>query len=87
MKLANEFSRILTEWLGTETIAEINRLNEGEDKTCCHSHDFCDSNMAMNEAFLALYGRDISIQSQKDTDLVNKAWTIAKNNKFSYENI
>lgn len=83
--LANEFSKVLHEWLGTEKIVEINLLNEGEDKTCCHSHDFCDSNEAMAEAFIALYGRNISVRSQRDTDLVNNAWALAKNNKFRYE--
>ena len=49
--LAAEFSRILREWLGGVRMSEVNRRNQEEtNPKGCHSHDFCDANMAMHEA-------------------------------------
>lgn len=83
--LAIEFSKILHEWLGQDVIDKINILNKKEEsENICHSHDFCDANEALNEAFLSLFGRDIVIQSEEDTRLCNEAWNLAKANEFDF---
>ena len=58
-KLANQFIFVIGEWLTPEEIAEVNRLNAGEEITVCHTHDFCDANMAMDAAFQTVVGHSI----------------------------
>jgi hypothetical protein len=71
-------------------------LNASEtDKSICHSHDFCDANMAMDEAFTKVLGRqyvffndeepETEKQNEIDADLINAAWSMAKANKFYAE--
>ena len=56
-KLAREFSATLREWLRPDELAEVVERNRAEtDSYICHSHDFCDPNMAMLEAMEAVVG-------------------------------
>ena len=49
--LAREFSATLREWLRPDELAEVVDRNRAEtDNYICHSHDFCDANMAMFQA-------------------------------------
>ena len=49
--LAREFSATLREWLRPDELAEVVDRNRAEtDSYICHSHDFCDANMAMFQA-------------------------------------
>ncbi len=83
MKLSIEFSKILREWLGAEVIQQINKLNETEDNlSICHSHDFCDANLAMAEAFEKVHGEKPEINSDKSIEKWNSAWKEAILNKF-----
>ena len=45
--------------------------------------DYCDANMAMFEAFTAVYYRDPDMTSQPDLDLMNAAWDETKANGFA----
>jgi hypothetical protein len=48
---------------------------------CCASHDFCDANMPMAEAFAAVMGRPFVTDTgiaDADLTLVNAAWDIAR---------
>jgi len=81
-ELANEFSRILTKQLGTEIIGDINWLNETSPPHICASHNFCDANEIMAEAFEKIVGVELNIQLEEHKTLWNQAWTLAKNNKF-----
>ena len=51
--VAAMFSAVLREWLTDEEMDEVvlHNANELKDSDCCASHDFCDANMAMDEAF------------------------------------
>ena len=93
--LAIEFSNVLKSWLTPEQMAEINILNEGYKITnpnCCATGDFCDSNMAMDEAFTKIMGREFTFNSDEEPELEqlatedqalwNESWGIAKENKF-----
>jgi len=58
--LAKEFSKLLREELSNKEIVELNRRNidyrlQGF-KGICASHEFCDSNMTMDEAFENTFG-------------------------------
>ena len=92
--LAKEFSRVLNSWI-PEKIFEVNLRNKEASyklNNCCASHDFCDANMAMDEAFQKVMQREFVFfndeypeteqQNEDDTDLINAAWNLAKENDF-----
>lgn len=82
--LAVEFSKILRAWLGPNRMKQVIEKNATpEYADCCASHDYCDANEAMDEAFVHLRGKGMSVQNKKDVDLFNRAWGIAKANKFA----
>jgi hypothetical protein len=92
--LAQKFSKVLREWLTPEQMLDVVRLNKDEaDKGICHSHDYCDANEAMNEAFKYFMGRDCYLpgdaeevgEKAVDEDMAawNAAWEIAKRSGFS----
>lgn len=93
-RLAVEFSRILREWL-TEELAEVVRLNAAEpDKSgVCHSHDYCDANQAMLDAWEVVFGKGevpacirehkTDAEENHDDAIWNAAWTMAKEKGFS----
>lgn len=74
--LAKAFSAKLTERIGEELRIVVARNCSEKDSSICHSHDFCDANVAMIEVFeehgLTFY----------NIDLFNKAWNKAKANNF-----
>jgi hypothetical protein len=87
--LAKEFSRILQECFMPALLKQAIARNEtAEYKRACATHDFCNANLAMDEAFENLGWKGIS-DFETDSpeqvaamDLWNKAWDYAKANKF-----
>lgn len=83
--IAKEFARILRSWATDGEWKTMLEENAAEDSaSICHSHDFCDANMAMDEAF-----RNLGVDPQKiwgddwasnedAAKLWNDAWSIAK---------
>jgi len=58
---------------------EMRRLNAVESNPAiCHSHDFCDANMSMLEAFQYVMDRTARLSDQADIDMINAAWEHAK---------
>lgn len=96
--LARSFADHLRDHLDTKEFNEAIRLNEADPDSAsgkvCHSHDFCDANMVMFDAFKEAIGRSMYMpwdveagrckeaDLQIDLDLCNEAWTIAKVNRF-----
>lgn len=81
--LSAEFSKVIREWLTEEELQKAIELNNSEKyKNCCATHDFCDPNEAMLQAFEKVQGRELNFQSEEDSILVDQAWTKAKENKF-----
>jgi uncharacterized protein (UPF0179 family) len=81
------FINALCQWLDSDKIAEVVRLNsEDADKSSCHSHDFCDANQAMINA-LARFSLDFCGQDEAQCSLINKAWDLAKAAKFDVNNV
>ncbi len=84
--LAAEFSTILHDWLGAVKMRTVAARNRTPAYTrCCASHDFCDANMAMLEAYSNLSGiadNDIDLQDDATLDAINAAWDLAKRNGF-----
>ena len=62
-------------------IDAVNRLN-GLDAPVCASHDHCDANMPMGEAFARVMGREMEASSPSDAALWRQAWAIAKAEGF-----
>jgi hypothetical protein len=96
--LAREFSRVLTEWLTPAEMADVNAKNAAEyNPIICHSHDYCDANMAMDEAFSRAFGYSPLDDAHRDpaddgmtaenVDLINSAWDIAKALEFNADKI
>jgi len=84
IKLADTFSEILNEWI-PEKLYEVNLRNKEVSYTehgCCATHDFCDPNQAMVDAFVKVFGKEPSTKNQKHNMLIDNAWTVAKTAQF-----
>lgn len=84
-RLAVEFSATLHRWLGKKKMRHVVALNATLRRQgimdACASGDFCDSNMAMLEAWSNLTGvrqSMIHIHAQWVQDTINEAWRLAK---------
>ena len=85
IKIANKFSSILREWLTTEELNEINNKNTEYKKgigTWCATHEYCDPNQGMINAFAYFGIVDIDFENEKHINLINDAWKLASDNKF-----
>src|SRR3972149_3384059 len=84
--VAREFSRLLLAEIGNKKFREVVKRNKLEkDKGICHSHDFCDANMVMQDAF-KIIGMNLErdypdmLQNQVIVKMWNAAWDMAKKN-------
>jgi len=89
-RLSDAFTGVLREWLTEDQFAEMRSKNVAyvvEDASVCASHDYCDANMAMAEAFEKVVGREMALGEETpeaasaqeiDLKLVNAAWDDAK---------
>jgi hypothetical protein len=68
--------------LKPEEVNEINLQNEEVCEYVCASHNFCDSNMAMAEAFKNVFKQEHNIHSDEENKLWCNAWDEAKSNRF-----
>jgi hypothetical protein len=83
-ELANEFSNVINRWLSTKELKEIRKRNKTQEYDgVCASHDFCDANMAMYEAWCGVIGREPNFAADADIKLWNAAWDIAKKSGFA----
>lgn len=77
--IAAEFTARLGSVLTCREWSAMLKRNSAEPcPNVCHSHDFCDANEPMAEAFRIITGRDIDPQSDIDAALWSDAWSIAK---------
>jgi len=86
--LAKEFSKLIFEYIGKDKLLRVVELNKTEENdTTCHSHDFCDANVFIADAF-KIYGIDPEndfgefLQDDNCIDIWNSAWNLAKENDF-----
>lgn len=83
--IADKFSKNLIDSLDDHEIQSIIQLNNTEHySTCCATHNYCDANMPMSDAFEEVVGREINLQSEEDIMLWNMAWKRARDNDFYY---
>lgn len=101
-KLAKKFSALLKVAIGDKKMQKVvaDNSKEKEDSGICHSGDYCDSNMVMDDAFKSALKLDLSNdwpyfpgrgldKPNSDEGLLiqlwNKAWNLAKKNHFYYK--
>lgn len=78
-RIADEFGGLLIKAIGAGKYSEVLKLNQAEGaRGVCHSHDFCDANEVMAEAFAIAIGRPINLQDARDRDLWNDGWNVWK---------
>ena len=83
LALSRAFIAVINEWLTPKEIRLVVRRNRiNADPLSCATHDFCDANMAMFEAYVKTFGREPELQSDADMALMNRAWDLAKDAQF-----
>ena len=87
-QLADAFAAVLRTWLTADEITAIDAANRAEDpaRNICHSHDYCDANMAMWEAFEDVVGRE-PVDGEPDDTLWVDAWNVAQERGFAAQTL
>lgn len=84
-KIARKFREIVSADL-SEHLEEIDRINRERNDDTCATHDYCDANMLMLDAFELIhepfFGED-GHSSEAHMRLWGEAWGIAKRTGFS----
>lgn len=83
--LGATFRSIIRQWLTQEQRLQVDAANDTKTDNSCATHNYCDSNMAMLEAFVAVHGREPVLQSDADIGLMNEAWGWAIDANFADE--
>lgn len=79
-KTARTFSEVLLHAVGAQTLKTIIEKNDKElDPSICHSNDFIDANMAMDQAMKLVRIKEDSSRGQI---VWNRAWDLAKKRRF-----
>lgn len=81
--IARQFCTNIQEALTRDQFWQMIERNKCEsDNRICHSHDFCDANVLLAEAFAKVMKRELDTQSDADLRLWSEAWAIAKEADF-----
>lgn len=81
--VASKFCELLRAQIGDAGVREAARRNKAEKSPdVCHSHDFCDANMVMADAFELVMKTVFDPQDQAQATLFNKAWDLAAGLNF-----
>ena len=82
--IGERFANVLAGWLKHSQWEEMRRVNVANvGDSDCASHDFCDANEAMSEAFMSVTGREINGDNEADCLLWNDAWSFAKRTRLT----
>lgn len=83
-RLSSAFCEVLEHHLSRANIERAIELNRAEKNAdVCHTHDFCDANMTMLEAWEWCFNRDFDANNDKDLEVWNAAWDLAKKCEFN----
>jgi hypothetical protein len=81
--IARQFCRELQRLIGTKKLALAARRNQlNPNKAVCHTHDFCDANVAMDAAFKVVTGRNASLRGTLTNVVWQQAWALARAARF-----
>lgn len=78
-KLSDSFRKVIQEHLLPDEIAKVNEENMFARDGICATHDYCDANIKMHEAFVQAFGRE---PGDADMKLWGDAWSLAKDRGF-----
>lgn len=84
-RIARQFCHLVRDELSKDEVAQVIERNKQNPESECATHDFCDANVLMAEAFERAMDRSMRLESQVDMALVNGAWGIAKARHFKPE--
>lgn len=74
-RLGLEFTKLLIEEIGRDNVETAREENgSGVCPLSCYTHEFCDANVVMSNAFLNILGHDVDAENQDDVDLWNASW-------------
>lgn len=73
-QLATLFATKLQAEIGADNYAKMIELNAVAEPGVCHSHDFCDANMVMHEAYTEVMGFEPDFDNDEWIDTFNAAW-------------
>lgn len=85
-QLAIAFSNGLYEYLGEAVMDSVIDANANErDGRVCHTHDYCDANQIMIDAWQDAFGEPLEVDASDEaqTDLINLAWGLASDYEFN----
>jgi hypothetical protein len=85
MILAFRFSQLLKEITtlpGFRLMVKSHEINDAVNSAYCVSHNYCDANIVMLDAFNECAEKEFDINSESDNKLWNMAWRIAKEHNF-----
>ena len=83
-KLSNKFAYLLSMEIGDDNLRKVVDRNRAENcGSVCHSHDYCDANMIMVEAFKEVCKREPDLNNRDDVVLIDQAWKQAKDYNFN----
>lgn len=82
--LSAEFSKLIREEMTADQLNEIIELNHRYQGEFCATHEFCDSNMVMLQAWKNYFEKELYfyVSNQDDTDLWNAAWSLSMKSDF-----
>ena len=84
--LSAKFTEILNQWLTKKQLNEIRKRNKQPDyENCCATHDFCDPNQAMIDAWVTVFGKEPDLRKDRVMTIMNKAWDLSKEKEFRNE--
>ena len=84
-ELSERFSKLLREDLSEHVMKEVVTRNKTYGEGICASHDFCDANMVMADAFKQIVGHEIDADNEVDATLWSDAWSLAVKNEFNID--
>jgi hypothetical protein len=76
--LARKFAELVELELWGERIAKVRSMNAAADAPHCATHDFCDPNELMAEAYITVVGFEADVSSERDAARINVAWDKAR---------
>lgn len=89
-RVAREFCRVIRQWLTPAQLRAVIKTNRERRDSTCATGDYCDSNMAMSEAFARVWGQPesrIDVGNQHSVAVWNRAWDMAKAADFNQQKV
>ncbi|MEE8489378.1 MAG: hypothetical protein V3S43_03525 [Acidimicrobiia bacterium] len=84
-EVGKRFAEIVRRDLADDLEEIVRRNLTDEYENCCATHDFCDANMLMDEAFKDIMGRELRVDDDVDLFISSWAWAKARGSDFKIQ--